>query len=405
MKWLCVINFFLYISKKITLTLLILSLVSCGRFFGRDGFFRDRLGDYGQEEVVPILKMPKGLGPIPLDTQYVIPGKPLLKTTTAQNIKSSEKFVVPRSELSLEQSDGGFYRLELNKNPKRLWVNKNTLTLWPALLDYLKSKNIELTINSKKNRILLTAPVILTTYISEKKEKQKTSSWDHILSHWLDKKNFKQVSRYTAKNEVRLKLLLRTGKAPGESIIMVSPILESIKEDLITVDMESVNEQGSSKTLVTSSILSDLAVFLAQEEATGINAFLLEDEQADLNVLSNIEEDGNGLPVLNIRNISFARGWQAVEKALRAAKIKITDKNRSSGLYYVQWNNNEQIKAKNKSNRKTHKTKLSKEGVLYRVRVGVASELVQISIEENSISAASLSTSGQLLDIIKANLR
>ena len=404
MKWLCVINCFLYLSKKITLTLLVLSLVGCGRFFGRDGFFRDRLGDYGQEEVVPILKMPKGLGPIPLDAQYVIPGKPLLKTTTAQKIKPSEKFVVPRSELSLEQSDGSFYRLELNKNPKRLWVSKNTLTLWPALLDYLKSKNIELTINNKKNRMLLTAPVVLTNYISEKKDKQKASSWDYILSHWLDKKNFKQVSRYTTKKEVRLKLLLRTEKAPGESIIMVSPILESIKEDSRTVDMESANEEGSIETLVTSSILSDLAIFLAQEEATGINAFLLEDEQANLNVLSNIEEDGNGLPVLNIRNISFARGWKAVEKALRAAKIKITDKNRSAGLYYVQWNS-EQFKAKTKGNKKTHKTKLSKEDVSYRVRVGVASELVQISIEENSTSAASLSTSGQLLDIIKANLR
>ncbi len=54
----------------------------------------------------------------------------------------------------------------------------------------------------------------------------------------------------------------------------------------------------------------------------------------DAEVETRLTRDGNGYPIIMVRT-RFARAWARVERALEQADIRVNDRNRASGLFYL----------------------------------------------------------------------
>lgn len=348
-----------------------LVLVGCS---GQTSYLRDRAGDYTQAQTSPPLKLPKGTEARQLGDILAIP--PADQQTLSRDFqvpKPGQRLMVGGNRYVIERSGG------------QLWLS-STLTpeqAWLSVTAYAKELGAGIA-SSNPNVGMLT-------------------------TQWYDFDASNQSSALTStlgkligddSEEDRFRFHLQPGAQPGITNIYIAHQGRSSDQQS---DPEQWNNLTGYSEQINSLVLGDLLVFLASNDAAG-NVTAATQVAA---LVTELGQDGNGNPVLTLRGQNYAQVWDAVAVALHKAGFNVVDRDRSSGLFYLEDSPAEQEPEKSRGFWSgwfgSKKDQTPAEGLHNTLTVRVSSypDLVQLSVERDVNTSAPAEVSSQLLKLIQ----
>ncbi|USE38728.1 outer membrane protein assembly factor BamC [Endozoicomonas sp. SCSIO W0465] len=367
-----------------------LVLTGCANPFGQQGYLRDRAGDYTEAKVAKPVTLPaeshaKALGDVLVIPEAGQSGSPL-----------SRDFEVPRPSQRLMMKEGDHYSIERNGGQEWLSVDREPSEVWPGVLAYIDQLGVGI---STKD---------VTTGVVETQWNDFGNDKDHGVMYRTLGKLFGVDDLEPMQDRFRFEV--RNGLKAGSTEVYVyhqgRPLPKKGKAPSVPLKWDNLEERSQR---LDNGILAELLVFLARNEVK--SSVSLQAQALDVGALAEIGQDGNGNPVLTVRGLSYARVWDSVSSALDKAGLKVVDRNRSAGLFYLA-DAVPQLKQPEKKKSfwsgwfsDEEEADVADEQKTLTIRVSNYSEVVQLSVEKDVNTSAPTEVSQRLLKVIRDNLQ
>ncbi len=366
-----------------------LVLTGCANPFGQQGYLRDRAGDYTEAQASKPIQLPDNVQSRELGDILVIP------EISQAGQQLPRDFEVPRPSQRLMMKEGDHYSLERNGSQEWLSVDREPSEVWPGVIGYLDELGVGIATKNPAKGIVETQ---WNDFGNDK---------DHGVMYRTLGKLFGVDDLDPMEDRFRFEV--RGGLKEGTTEIHVyhqgRPLPKKGKEPSVPVKWDNLGER--SKRL-DNGVLAELLVFLARNETK--SSVSLQAQGLDVSSLAEIGRDGNGSPVLTVRGLSYARVWDSVSNSLDKAGLKVVDRNRSAGLFYLADGVPQLKQAEKKKSfwsgwfSDEEEVDVSDEKKTLTVRVSNYSEVVQLSVEKDVNTSAPAEVSQRLLKVIQNNL-
>ena len=274
--------------------LLLGGVTGCGWLMGEEGYFRDRKHDYREAEVTEPMQVPEKLDSSAIKPLYPIPG-------WDGSPQFSSDFEVPMPDAFVTKSQG---EIRAFKSGNRYWIAVNTppAGAWARVRRFWELNNISLI------REVPFQGDMETAWLSREKDGVATRDKFKIkVEHGMHESSAEVYIMHLG--------FPADAELPAESELDWSKV-----------------EEGDELAVA---IMQELAGFLIDTEYEGAPASLLAQSFAGAPKSAlGTDEKGNRILLLKL---NFDRAWEAVGKAIEDAEIEVSDKNRSAGVYYVNY--------------------------------------------------------------------
>ncbi|MDP0562106.1 MAG: outer membrane protein assembly factor BamC [Candidatus Endonucleobacter sp. (ex Gigantidas childressi)] len=374
--------------QNLPLMICVIILAGCT---GKDGYLRDKTSDYVKERTISPLKVPAGMNAKPFEAVMVIP------PVTGVSVEVVESFKVPRPEQSLTSKDSGDqYRLERRGDDVWIIASGSPKEVWLRLAGFFKYIKLPLVIQNMRKGVLET-------------EWFNFANTDDYGVVFRSIGNMIGIADLELMED-RFKLEVHQGAEDNSSDIHIQhkgrpPVSSGGKPP---VELGIWGNLGEKSHRMSKALASDMMVFLVENKNSGPVSLLAKDFDVDAN--TELTRDGNGNPLLSIKDLPFSRSWSAIGDALKLAGVIIVDRNRSSGIYYLSKNSEATIQSQEKpgffsglfSSKK--KKGIVSPGMLH-LRVSRFPDSVQVSVEKDSATSADKDQSQKLLELVRNNLK
>ncbi len=261
---------------------LFLLLSGCGFLFGDDGMFRDSSADYENAQELEPIKLPPGRQSERINEIYAIPP-----------IESEPQFAsgddVPRPAPLVSGNADQLVRIQKLGDDSWALIAVAPGQLWPQLRAFLSAANIEIA------RMDARAGIIETTY--------------------LELQNQTQPSRF--------QLRVDRGVQRGNSELHVLQMYQR--------NAEGWPEQSDDGEL-ESEMLRSVAQYIANSADTAPVSMMAE-QSINSSARVVMDDDAQG-PLIRLE-LPFNRAWASTARSLDLSGFDITDRNRSTGIYYI----------------------------------------------------------------------
>ncbi len=375
-----------------------IALVGCANPFGKEGYLRDKSGDYTKQETTVPIKVPDGFNARLLGSTLQIPSVPEKEVIESENL--SADFAVPRPAQRLKrQGSGEVYRIRHGNDTLWIEANKSPAALIPLVENFFS--------DNAGNKVAL----------SRKAAKDGVLETDWYLFGEDNKHGiiFRTVGKLVGAEDLdpmedRFQITVSSGKKANTSIINIKhqgrpPVKAG---ETPPADPVSWNNLGERSLRMDQALASDLLIFLAQYQDNRTVSYQAQKQHATLN--TELTQDGNGSPLLRLTGLSYAQSWSTIEEALAKAKIAVVDKNRSAGIYYLSTNPETIAKKPPEkpgffsrlfgSDKRPEQTNTE----TLRLMVSELPEAIQVSVEKDSSTFADRDESLRLLEMLKKYL-
>ncbi|MCW7553480.1 outer membrane protein assembly factor BamC [Endozoicomonas gorgoniicola] len=379
--------------KTLPVMAVALTLAGCANPFGKEGYFRDKSGDYTQARVAEPLKLPEDItDPRPMGDSLVIP------PITAEHTNLEQQFQAPRPDQRLQHSEGDTYSIQRDGGDQWLLAAKSPSEIWPRILSFLEENDVPVLSKNAKQGYLETDWVDLGL------DKERGFIY-RTVGRWVGVEDAEPV-------EDRFRIEVRQGVTAGTTEVHLQhkgrPKADEGDEPAPEpADWDNM-EQRSQR--LDNGTLSELMLFLIRDDEDSSVSLLAQ----NLDLGDQVEiVDINGNPTMTIERLSFARAWAAIDQALVKAGLEVTDKNRSGGLFYILADEQGDVvkgepekepgffarlfgKGKKDEEESTQST--------YLIRVSELTGVIQVTVEENINAFAPAEFSQKVLNLIKENM-
>jgi outer membrane protein assembly factor BamC len=264
---------------------LLMPITGCGYLFGDAGVFRDVSGDYQEAQELPIIAVPDGKRSDSLDEIYAIP-----PITAERDLNSSDE--IPRPTPLLAANVDQMVRIQ------RLGVDSWALIaippgqLWPQVRSFLSAASIPI------GRVEASAGIIESTYV-ELEDQERPSRFRFRVEQGVQRGN----------SELHVLQMFRTAD---------DEVWPAVSDDQ---ELEAEMLQG-------------VAQFVANSADTAPVSMMAEQSISATGRVTLVDEDGAYFMRLEL---PFDRAWASLSRALELSGFEITDRDRSSNVYYVKY--------------------------------------------------------------------
>jgi len=269
--------------RVLGLALALSSLSACGYLFGDDGMFRDRSNDYRDAAEPEPIALPEGLKTTRIAEIYAIP-------EVASDPRPPGEEGVPRPAPLMAASADQLVRIQRLGDDSWVLVAIAPGQLWPQLRSFLSAANIQVA------RMDARAGLMETTY--------------------LDLQNQDRRARFRFRVE--------RGVQRGNSELHVLQMFQSTdnawpaqSDDL---DLENEMLRGVAQFIANSADTAPVSMMAEQSIRATAKVALVEDPEG---------------PSYVALELPYERAWASLARALELSGFEITDRNRSTGRYYV----------------------------------------------------------------------
>ena len=379
--------------KTLPVMAVALMLAGCANPFGKEGYFRDKSGDYTQARVTEPLQLPEDItDPRPMGDSLVIP------PITAEHSHLEQRFQAPRPDQRLQHSKGDTYSIQRDGRDQWLLAAKSPGEIWSRILSFLEENDIPVLSKNAKQGYLETDWVDLGL------DKERGFIY-RTVGRWVGVEDAEPV-------EDRFRIEVRQGVTAGTTKVHLQHKgrLKTAEGDKPTPEPADWNNMEQRSLRLDNGTLSELMLFLVRDDED--NSVSLLAQNLDLGDQVEIV-DISGNPTMTIERLSFARAWAAIEQALVKAGLEVTDKNRSGGLFYILADEQGDVvkgepekepgffarlfgKGKKDEEESTQST--------YLIRVSELTGVIQVTVEENINAFAPAEFSQKVLNLIKENM-
>ncbi|PAU87856.1 hypothetical protein CK507_09940 [Pseudomonas sp. WN033] len=354
------------------------SLSGCGYFFGEDGYFRDRGGDYQAAVIEPRMTVPAGVESKPIGDLLPVPGR--------VEPGPGGKFQTPRPQALMVTADTSDFSLQQNGPNRWLLAQRTPVEAWPLVRQFFSDYQVPLSSENPRMGELETSGLV----------------FDQQADNPLVRRLVPAVgpNRRTDGQEQRFRLRIEPGVQSGTSEIQVVHTSRSQGSTLSSWPERSDNPN------LERALLAELESYLSQS-ADSDSASLVAAQGMGQSDRVTLEQDGAGNPVLNMQT-DFNRAWAAVGEALNRADVLVSDINRSAGVYYVDLEQRASQQQRKRGffarmfGRDKPQESASEERI--QVRLTPVANRVQVTVEKSIDTAADAVEARQLLERIRNNL-
>ncbi|RRJ84185.1 outer membrane protein assembly factor BamC [Aestuariirhabdus litorea] len=348
-------------------------------------YIRDRTNDYLSAELYPPTVLPEGYGGRNLGDSLMIPDRAQRPTI--------EEFVVPRPNAVVLAAGDENFRIEQDGDARWILARKTPSQVWPVLLQFWEASDVALEVNDPSNGELETSWVVIN------KERQRDQV-RRLIRSVLGSDDSGQMQE-------KFRINVQQGVQPGSTEVHLLHARSASGEPAPQTHWGT--DKGSD--LMQSAMLNEMLVFISNNSSETESVSLVAQE-LDVGSRATLVEDGNGNPALRLE-LAFDRSWAAVGRALENTAIKVVDRDRSSGIYYLQIASGEPL---------TGEAGTSDEGFFsgwfggsdkadeeagiesYQLRLSRTGDQVKVSLERSVNELAPRQISSDLLSLIKDKL-
>ena len=373
-----------------------ITLAGCANPFGQQGYIRDKSGDYTTEKAAEPIQLPEGLNAKELGDILVIP------ETGQEWQQLPREFEIPRPAQRLSFKEGDHYSLERDGVNEWLHSAKSAEAIWPAILGFLEANEISVGQQNPQSGMIETD----WTDLGEDKEHgviyRTLGSLVGVDDLDPMEDRFRIEVRDNAKDNTSNIYITHQGRPLTKEGDAPAPV------------PENWDNLGDRSKKLDNGVLGELMIYLARQEMDDVSVSKLA-QNIDISSLVDLAKDGNGNPILIVRDLSYARTWAKVSEALDAAGLTTIDRNRAAGLFYLSesaekidkpveekgfWaglfgSDDEEAKEKAKEVKADTLT----------VRVSSFPEAVQVSVEKSVNTSAPVDVSEKLLKLVQSHLK
>jgi outer membrane protein assembly factor BamC len=272
--------------NAIVMSALLLSGTGCGSIFGEQGVFRDRSQDYKKAPQTPPVTVPTGMESVPLRDIYVIP-------PVEDNFLAQGKFEVPRPvPLS---SGAGQEVVRIQKLGDESWILIGVAPgqVWPQVRNFMSASGMQIARADARAGIM--------------------------ESNWLAVEGQSLTSRFQFRME------------------------QGVQRGTSELHILQMTQGGSSKAWPSKSddpaqaaeMQQAIAQFLA-DSADSAPVSMIAEQGISADGKISMQEAPEGYAFLRLE-LPFDRAWASMGRALEKSSFEITDRDRSSGIYYVRF--------------------------------------------------------------------
>lgn len=278
------------------------SLTGCGWLMGKDGYFRDRGGDYLEARPTPTMQLPEGVQVKPLDPLLPIPHRIASAAPTAE-------YAVPRPQsLPASALTGDF---SVQKSGSLSWVVAQRIPaqVWPAAQQFFEQNGFKIADERPH----------LGEFTTEWQAPSELNA-SLVRQVWGDVPSDLQT---------RFRVRIEPGVQRNSSEVFIDQAQRSS-----TSVVDAAWSDSTTTAAPAGELLGELNTYLEQSNEKGDSFSLLASKTYDAPKRIALLDSGNGVKVLRL-DATFDRAWSSIGRALSAADIRVDDLNRSTGLYYI----------------------------------------------------------------------
>lgn len=278
------------------------SLTGCGMLWGKEGYFRDRGGDYLEARPTPAMQLPAGTQVKHLDPLLPIPHR----ITSAA---PTDDYAVPRPLPLPASTFSGDFSVQKSGALSWLVAQRIPAQVWPVAQQFFEQNGFKIADERPHLGEFST-------------QWQAPSEFNAGLVRQLWGSAPRDV-------HTRFRVRIEPGVQRNSSEVFIDQAQRSASS--------SVETPWSDNTITNSTagvLLDELNTYLAQRNEKGDTFSLLASKTYDTPKRVALIDGGNNTQVLRL-DASFDRAWSSVGRALSAADIRVDDLNRSTGLYYI----------------------------------------------------------------------
>ena len=290
------------------------ALSGCSWLFGDEGYFPGQANDYLDAKESSEIVLPEGIKTESIHDDYPIPELTLSQVLPA-------KFEVPRVEPLDVLDNKGSVRVQRFEQQQWILINASPSEVWPLVSNFLLSNNIVLATADG------TLGLIETDWLSSSLINTSVLPDIDLANLAFSEASERRPITPAVKEQFRFKLKAGVQKNTTEILVTQRSIALS----------DSVDTAPNWSLVSTSQMREDNMVKLLSEHLASApnqpsHSLLAQGIGSASRVIFNY--DAEGRPYLALY-LPFDRAWASLGLALKKASFKVTDLNRSTGVYYV----------------------------------------------------------------------
>lgn len=266
---------------------LLLSLAGCGYVFGDKGVFRDRSEDYKKAPELAPITVPAGMESVPLREIYVIP-------PIEDKFLAPGEFEVPRPAPLSAGAGSELVRIQKLGDASWVLIGIPPGQVWPQVRNFMAASGMQIARADAQAGIMET-------------------NWLTVAGQSLDS---------------RFRFRIEQGVQRGTSELHVVQMRQSGGADTWPAKSDDPAQAAE--------MLQAVAQYLADSTESAPVSMIAEQGISADGKIAMIEAP-EGYSYLQL-GLPFDRAWASLGRALEETVFEITDKNRSSGVYYVLYN-------------------------------------------------------------------
>ena len=369
-----------------------LTLAGCANPFGKQGYFRDKSGDYTKAESYESIQLPEEMSNTrPMGDLLVIP------PISADHSNLDPGFRAPRPDQRLRHQAGDIYSIERNGDEQWLLAPGSPVDVWPQLLSFLSDNSIPLQVQDQ------TQGLMETQWVNLGQDKEHGFIY-RTFAGWFGAEDAEPL-------EDRFQIDVKQGAIPDTSEIHIQhqarPLTEEGEEPAPVPG--KWNNMPKRSPRMDNATLNELMLYLVRDEDDAGIAL----SQQNLNLGDRVSiVDISGNPTMTMDGVSFARAWAGVDQALVKAGLEVTDKNRSGGLFYILADAEGRVVKDQPKEKPGFFSRMfgSEEPVeeqtesTYVVRITELTGMMQVTVEESINAFAPADFSRKVLGLIQDNI-
>ena len=369
----------------------VLTLAGCANPFGKQTYIRDKSGDYVDAQAAEPIQLPEDNNAREFGDILVIP------EITQEYDQLPAKFDAPRPVQRLSMREGDSFSLERSDEADWILAGEKPKEVWPKLVSFLELNDVVITRKDPGNGVIETT---WADFGGDEKRGLMYRTFGPLVGV-DDAETMENRFRFEVHNGVRADTselrVMHQGRPP-------------VAEGDVGSEPQEWDNLGERSRRLDHSLLGEMLVYFAQGDMD--SSISLSARNLNIEDRTTFERDGNGNPVLTIRDMSFARTWASVSSALNQTGLKVVDRNRSAGIFYLADDAEQIDQPENKKgfwsglfggSKKKEAATDSDETLT--VRVSNFPEVIQVSVEKNVNTSAPADVSEKLLKLIHENMK
>jgi len=263
------------------------SLLGCGYIFGDKGVFRDPSEDYKKSPELPVIAVPEGKNSDFSQEIYAIPH-------VEDKLILAGEFEVPRPIPLVAGASDEIVRIQ--KLGKDSWalVAMAPGEVWPQVRSFISAAGLQISRVDARSGIM--------------------------ESGWVELDGQEMASRF--------RFRIDQGVQRGSSELHVLQMNQA--GDIDSWPIESDNQEQESQ------MLRGIAQYIANSTDSA-SVSMVADQALNASGKISIQESSEGYSFIRV-GLPYSRAWASLARALERSTFEITDRDRSTGVYYVTFN-------------------------------------------------------------------